>query len=237
MRRIDKCMNCGDERELVSHGLCAKCYMEQRREAEKRDEPSWASPDRSERRYIAERNKMLVNLTRINKLVDETPCLSPEDAQAIKTVIRPYMLERVESLAPKPQVNTLTHQSELTTVNSAQVNESTSQGELTTNSEHQSVWSVLSFNPNKNQMRILTRVLKKLNLTTFELRKTRLWVNLAAPDHERESERLRDAMCIKTDDATETLWIKIDNALSKLDPVPDDVVLDEGDDEEEDDAA
>jgi hypothetical protein len=114
MRRIDKCMNCGDQRELVAHGLCARCYMGQRREAEKRDEPSWASPDRSERRYIAERNKMLVNLTKINKLVDETPCLSPEDAQAIKTVIRPYMLERVESLAPKPEVNTLTQQSELT---------------------------------------------------------------------------------------------------------------------------
>ena len=114
MRRNDKCINCGDQRDIVSHGLCAKCYMEGRREAEKRDEPSWASPDRSERRYIAERNKMLVNLTKINKLVDETPCLSPEDTQAIKTVIRPYMLERVESLAPKPQVNTLTENSELT---------------------------------------------------------------------------------------------------------------------------
>lgn len=114
MRRIDKCINCGDERELVANGLCAKCYMARRRETDKRDEPAWAGSDRSERRYIAERNKMLVNLTRINKLVDETPCLSPEDAQAIKTVIRPYMLERVESLAPKPRVNTLTEKFELT---------------------------------------------------------------------------------------------------------------------------
>lgn len=114
MRRIDTCINCGDERELVSHGWCARCYMGQRREAEKRDEPAWASPDRSQRRYIAERNKMLVNLTKIVKLVDETPCISPDDIQAIKTVIRPYLLERAESLAPTPRVNTLTENSELT---------------------------------------------------------------------------------------------------------------------------
>jgi hypothetical protein len=112
MRRIDKCLNCGDEREIVANRICAKCYMARRREAEKRDEPSWASPDRSQRRYIAERNKMLVNLTKIAKIVDETPCLSPEDAVAIKTVIRPYLLERAESLAPKLQVNTLTQNSE-----------------------------------------------------------------------------------------------------------------------------
>jgi len=137
MRRIDKCMNCGDERELVANGFCAKCYMASRREAEKRDEPSWASPDRSQRRYIAERNKMLVNLTKIVKLVDETPCISPDDILAIKTVIRPYLLERAESLAPMPRVNTLTQKSELTTINPSQVNESTSQGELTINSEDQ----------------------------------------------------------------------------------------------------
>jgi hypothetical protein len=143
VRRIDTCINCGDERELVSNGLCARCYMGQRREAEKRDEPSWASPDRSQRRYIAERNKMLVNLTKIVKIVDETPCLSPEDALAIKTVIQPYLLERAESLAPKPEVNALTQKSELTRLtptNSLQVaapevNELTQESELTVNSD------------------------------------------------------------------------------------------------------
>lgn len=142
MRRIDSCMNCGDERELVANGFCAKCYMASRREAEKRDEPSWASPDRSQRRYIAERNKMLVNLTKIVKLVDETPCISPEDILAIKTVIRPYLLERAESLAPMPKVNTLTQESELTRltptdsfqVTAPEVNELTQESELTVNS-------------------------------------------------------------------------------------------------------
>lgn len=137
MRRIDKCMNCGDERELVANGFCAKCYMARRREAEKRDEPSWASPDRSQRRYTAERNKMLINLTKIVKLVDETPCISPEDILAIKTVIRPYLMERAESLAPMPIVNTLTQESELTAMNSAEVNESTDESELTINSAAQ----------------------------------------------------------------------------------------------------
>lgn len=143
MRSIDKCMNCGDEREIVANRICAKCYMARRREAEKRDEPSWASPDRSQRRYIAERNKMLVNLTKIVKIVDETPCLSPEDALAIKTVIRPYLLERAESLAPKLQVNTLTQNSELTTltptdspeVAAPEVNELTQESELSVNSD------------------------------------------------------------------------------------------------------
>ena len=142
MRRIDKCMNCGDERELVANSLCAKCYMAGRREAEKRDEPVWASSDRSQRRYIAERNKMLVNLTKIVKLVDETPCISPDDILAIKTVIRPYLLERAESLAPMPQVNTLTQKSELTRltptdslqVTAPEVNELTQESELTVNS-------------------------------------------------------------------------------------------------------
>jgi hypothetical protein len=134
MRRIDKCLNCGDERELVANGFCAKCYMARRREAEKRDEPSWASPDRSQRRYIAERNKMLVNLTKIVKLADETPCICPEDILAIKTVIRPYLLERAESLAPVSKVNTLTQKSELTAMNSTEIDESTDEGELTINS-------------------------------------------------------------------------------------------------------
>lgn len=142
MRRIDRCINCGDERELVANSLCAKCYMAGRREAEKRDEPVWASSDRSQRRYIAERNKMLVNLTKIVKLVDETPCISPDDIQAIKTVIRPYLLERAESLAPMPRVNTLTQKFELTQlsptdslqVTAPEVNELTQESELTVNS-------------------------------------------------------------------------------------------------------
>ena len=142
MRSIDKCMNCGDEREIVANRICAKCYMARRREAEKRDEPSWARPDHSQRRYIAERNKMLVNLTKIVKLVDETPCISPDDILAIKTVIRPYLLERAESLAPKLQVNTLTQNSELTPltptdspeVPAPEVNELTQESELSVNS-------------------------------------------------------------------------------------------------------
>jgi hypothetical protein len=143
MRRIDECMNCGNERELVANSTCAKCYMARRREAEKRDEPSWASPDRSQRRYIAERNKMLVNLTKIVKLVDETPCISPEDILAIKTVIRPYLMERAESLAPMPLVNTLTQNSESTPltptdspeVAAPEVNELTQESELSVNSD------------------------------------------------------------------------------------------------------
>ena len=94
-------MNCGDEREIVARGLCAKCYMANRRAGERLDDPFGLSPDHINRRYIAERNKMLVNLTRIIKLVDETPCLSHEDTATIKVTIQPYLLERANDLAPK----------------------------------------------------------------------------------------------------------------------------------------
>src|SRR5437870_1023616 len=38
MRRVDACMNCGENRELAAHGLCFNCYRKRertiRREAE-----------------------------------------------------------------------------------------------------------------------------------------------------------------------------------------------------------
>jgi hypothetical protein len=108
MRKVDSCMNCGDEREIVAHGLCAKCYMVGRRAGERLDDPFGVSPDRINRRYIAERNKMLVNLTRIIKLVDETPCLSHEDQAAIKVTIQPYLVERANDLAPRKSEAELT---------------------------------------------------------------------------------------------------------------------------------
>jgi hypothetical protein len=112
-------MKCDDEREIVAHGLCAKCYMAGRRADERLDDPSGLSPDRINRRHIAERNKMLVNLTRIIKLVDETPCLSHEDTAAIKVTIQPYLLERANDLAPKKSCPELTvHTKSESTVNS-----------------------------------------------------------------------------------------------------------------------
>jgi D12 class N6 adenine-specific DNA methyltransferase len=112
-------MNCKDEREIVAHGLCAKCYMRHKRNEEASDDPYGIFGARSERRYIAERNKMLVNLTRIIKLVDETPCLTHEDATTIKVTIQPYLLERANALAPiKSQPELTVNTKSESTVNS-----------------------------------------------------------------------------------------------------------------------
>lgn len=108
MRRTDSCMNCRDSREIVAHGLCAKCYMRHKRSEDTSDDPFGIYGRRSERRYIAERNKMLVNLTRIIKLVDETPCLSHEDTTTIKVTLQPYLLDRANALAPKKSQPELT---------------------------------------------------------------------------------------------------------------------------------
>ncbi|MGA7796131.1 MAG: DNA adenine methylase [Candidatus Acidiferrales bacterium] len=82
--------------------------MRHKRNDEVSDDPHGIFAGRSQQRYIAERNKMLVNLTRIIKLVDETPCLSHEDTAAIKVTIQPYLLERANALAPKKSQPELT---------------------------------------------------------------------------------------------------------------------------------
>jgi hypothetical protein len=138
MRKIDSCMNCGEERELVAHGLCARCYMAGRRETERRDDPYRLIPERSQRRYVAERNRNLINLTKIVKLVDETTCLSPDHMTAIKMVVQPYILERAVDLAPLKKTGPqLTENSEspLTVSSPDEVNEGNSESELTINSE------------------------------------------------------------------------------------------------------
>ena len=48
MRQIKKCLNCRDEREIVAHGLCAKCYMGHRREQGRRQEQVTLAEDAAE---------------------------------------------------------------------------------------------------------------------------------------------------------------------------------------------
>ncbi len=77
MRRVDRCLNCGDQRELVSHGLCAKCLMQHRRAAERQGELGWlAGPDRSQNRSQRELNRARVNFARMLALLDDTPTCS-----------------------------------------------------------------------------------------------------------------------------------------------------------------
>jgi hypothetical protein len=97
MRRIQRCMNCGDERDIVAHGLCSMCYQRRWREQQERE---LVLPDRSQRRYVAERNKDHGLLVGIVKLVDEAKCLSDQDRLIIKAIIQPHLLRHVMALAP-----------------------------------------------------------------------------------------------------------------------------------------
>ncbi len=98
MRTIQGCINCGDEREITSHGLCQKCLMRQRREKERES----VFPDRSQKRYIAEITKQLQDLVKLNKLVsvDLVDVFSDQDATVIKGVTLPYTVERLKKLNP-----------------------------------------------------------------------------------------------------------------------------------------
>jgi hypothetical protein len=96
MRRVRGCINCGEEREIVAFGLCSMCYMRHRRA----EESARLVPDRSQRKYIAERTKQLQSLIKLISLVniDLAEVLSDEDAAMLKSIVHPYAFERVMQL-------------------------------------------------------------------------------------------------------------------------------------------
>ena len=107
-RTIGVCSDCGKTREIKSgqhegHPLCATCDQAERRRKEAEDDRNGmlgALAAVGHRRYVAERNKMFVNLARIKQLVDDTPGLSYETVSIINAAIYPYLQEQVETLRP-----------------------------------------------------------------------------------------------------------------------------------------
>jgi hypothetical protein len=107
-RTIGVCSECGKSREIKSgqregHPLCATCDQAERRRKEAEDDRNSLLGSLAavgHRRYVAERNKMFVNLARIKQLVDETPGLSYEAVSIINAAIYPYLHEQVETLRP-----------------------------------------------------------------------------------------------------------------------------------------
>lgn len=106
MRKTDNCLNCGDPREIVSHGLCAKCMMQQRRAEEKADDPSWMTgPDRSQRREQRDLNKMGVTFFKILVMLAETPIsnlvVTDEEFERVKSLIVLW-LGRIHDMQKNP---------------------------------------------------------------------------------------------------------------------------------------
>src|ERR1700688_4079729 len=91
MRQIGSCMNCGKERALVAHSLCAKCYMQGWRAEEKNSEPSWIGPDQTQHKSQKELNRMRVNFAKMVSLLDDSPTsnivLPPDEHALIKGLL------------------------------------------------------------------------------------------------------------------------------------------------------
>jgi hypothetical protein len=88
MRTVGLCLNCQEDKILVSHNICARCYMRQRRAGE----PEWLNgPDRSQGRSQKELNNIRVNFARMLALLDATTVspllLSEEEYQLIRNIL------------------------------------------------------------------------------------------------------------------------------------------------------
>ena len=86
MRKLESCLNCGEEREIAAHGLCFKCYRQVERTA--------SNPARSVDRHAGairkEHQKLFTaysqTITGLGKLG-----LSKADLHAVIQVMRPYL--------------------------------------------------------------------------------------------------------------------------------------------------
>ena len=82
-RAKNACIKCKNpEVEIVAHGLCAKCYMSERRKSE--------SFDTLFGRLEAERHRRLTKLIQILNAVDDVG-LDPVEKQTIRAIIKPYI--------------------------------------------------------------------------------------------------------------------------------------------------
>src|SRR5258708_6021302 len=84
-RTIDACMNCAEEREIVAHGLCAKCYMQVRREE---DNP-WTPPsDRfanEQRKRQSDGRKALITMLEKLDVLEHSGLMPKEEIDLIRT--------------------------------------------------------------------------------------------------------------------------------------------------------
>lgn len=84
-RKIESCMNCSEEREIVAHNLCAMCYMRVRREA---DDDAWAVPEKhahEQRKRQQDGRKALVAMLDKLETLEKSGLMPPEDINMIRS--------------------------------------------------------------------------------------------------------------------------------------------------------
>jgi hypothetical protein len=94
-RKVDACMNCGEERGIAAHGLCFQCYRRQERAADRtyvdRHNPG-VSPD--QKRILSGFAKLMAGLGDIGV---------PRGAVLlIRRMISPYLIPVQHLLSPPP---------------------------------------------------------------------------------------------------------------------------------------
>jgi len=98
-RRVNVCVVCDEEREIVSNGLCAKCNMRVRRQIERMNEPDWApGRDAEDHRARRKQDKLRMDLAKVVAILNDQSLILPEDVQAIKNILVPYFTESIEAL-------------------------------------------------------------------------------------------------------------------------------------------
>ena len=83
-RKNDRCMNCGEMREIAAHGLCFACYRRNVREKERRDAHTPSAQERAHhKRLLKAYSTVMQGLLEIG--------VQQNDVLEVKTVLRPYL--------------------------------------------------------------------------------------------------------------------------------------------------
>lgn len=101
MRRMDGCVNCGEEREIAAHGLCFKCYRARERAQKASADPVWARLGNGS--LLREQKRALTVITGILKAIADCPAVEESDRKKIQNILRPYLDKLAECFAPKGQ--------------------------------------------------------------------------------------------------------------------------------------
>jgi len=87
VRRLDSCINCGDEREITAHGLCFKCYRAEERARKATPDPVWARLGNGY--LLREQKRALTVVTGILKAIADCPAVEESEGSKFKTSCGP----------------------------------------------------------------------------------------------------------------------------------------------------
>jgi hypothetical protein len=97
MRKIDSCLNCGEEREMAAHGLCFACYRRHERAQDR------ARIDRHTPAMRREHKKILRGFMGVMVGLGDLG-VQKADMVAIRRMLEPYVTPISQFLAPTPEV-------------------------------------------------------------------------------------------------------------------------------------